>query len=389
MATAPTDQRAGVKPIAFVLDNNGTLSQPLTLQIRPEDLSRADPARATVHQTLGRGVQGWVDNFGAGLPTITISGHTGWRTSAGTGADGIAGFTALGRLLTVTYHEAKQAAINAGMDPAGVRLLFCDMLDGFTLSVSPQQFSLKRNKSSPLLMRYNIVMQAVSLNVEEIRIEQPDLGSVGNGLLALDRTMTALASYAPATGPGPLDGLLDGIFGDFGGVISGFIRGVNGAIGAVIGFVDSAKALATSTANKLIGFASDLAGVGLNLFRALNSIRDLPTGLQAEVNRVASAFNELVCIFANSLAPRPVYETYNGLYGASNCSSTVGGRPPSPYANLNVFSLIMDGGSGNLSVSSEAMASIAAVRAMDPVLAPMPAVELERHMGIITAELSA
>ena len=154
--TPPTSQRSGLRPISFVLDNGGSIGSPVILKVRPEDLTRNEPARATVNQTLGREVSGWVDHFGEGLPSVSISGHTGWRDVAGSGVDGARAFDQLNQLVAHDFPAAKQAAIDRGSDPADVKLLFVDMLDDFAWSVVPTTFTLRRNKSSPLLYRYNI-----------------------------------------------------------------------------------------------------------------------------------------------------------------------------------------------------------------------------------------
>lgn len=383
---APTDQRAGTRPIAFVLDNRGRLSTPVILQIRPEDLSRTEPSRLSVHQTLapsGAGPVGWVDDFGQGLPTINISGHTGWRTAVGSGMDGAAAFEDLNGLVTRDYHDARQSAVNSGLDPSQVRLVLVDTLDGFAYSVTPTQFVLRRNKSRPLLFQYQISLQVVSTSVGATPVIRPNYPTPANGIVSLRRTISSLAGWRPV-----LFDILPTELGGLGELVGGFIDLVTGVSNSVVSLVTGAQALATSAANRLIGFASDLASVGLSVFRAMNAVTNLPSNIQNQISRVAAAFNELVCIFANSLKPRPVYETYTGLYGASNCSSTSGGRPYSPYANLNVFSLIAER-DGSISVSSEAMASIQALRNMDPVLSPMAPAEIERHLSVITGEVRA
>jgi hypothetical protein len=149
-----------------VLQNGLGFGSPVTLKVRPEDLTRTEPSRVSVHQTLGRVVNGWADNFGEGLPSVTIAGTTGWRTSAASGEDGAQAFETLNRLVVHEYHEAKQAAIDSGMDPATVKLLFVDMLDGFTWNVAPMNFVLRRSKSRPLLFQYNIVLQAISTDID-------------------------------------------------------------------------------------------------------------------------------------------------------------------------------------------------------------------------------
>ncbi|MNE33804.1 hypothetical protein D3C76_1164080 [compost metagenome] len=140
----------------------------------------------------------------------------------------------------------------------------------------------------------------------------------------------------------------------------------------------------TSTANMLISIAGDMATVGINVFRTLSAIAGMPDHLRAAMSRVASAYNEVFCIFQNSLRPRKTYEDYDGLYGASNCSSTTGGRGPSAYSNLNAFALMQEQ-KGPIELSSGALSSIAAVSRGDPVLAPIPLPELDRHLQNINS----
>lgn len=381
-----TDQRAGTCPIAFIMEiGPKSIYGPLYLPIRPEDLTLSKPSRVAVHQTLGRDVAGWVDNFGEGLPTINISGHTGWRQSRYLQMDGAEAFAVLQSFLTENYHDTRQNAINAGADPASIRLLFIDTLNDNAFVVEPTQFVLKRSKSRPLLRMYNITLQVIGYaaysNVVKVK---PINGYAGNGVVALKRATTALADLVPFVLP-TIGGTLGGALSE---LVGGFLDFANDVLGDVVDFVNQVEDLATSEANGLIGLASDVASVGLNLFRAMSALRALPTSVTAEFSRVSSAFNEMVCIFQNSLKPRPIYASYSGLYGASNCSSTTGGSPPSPYANLNVFELITARG-GSLSLSSSAAASVAALKNMDPVLSPMSQPEIERHMTAIMAGIGS
>lgn len=379
---APTDQRAGVRPISFVMDNAGSLGAPVTLNVRPEDLNRTEPARATVHQTLGRDTAGWVDHFGEGLPSCTISGHTGWRHAVGTGMDGVQAFLALNELVAHAYPAAKQAAIDRGSDPRDVKLLFIDMLDDFAWSVVPTQFVLRRSKSRPLLMQYNISLQAVSTSVDTVGISLPFFGNVSGGLNALDRLIDQFTSFEGQVEDWVSRALafVDRGLGPIASTVKTFVGMTNRALGAVNTVVRGAKNVINGTANRLIGIASDLASVGVNVFRTINNIRNLPSDLKAAIGRVASAFNEVLCIFSNSLRKRKTFEEYTGLYGASNCSSTTGGRQDSPYANMNAFEL-MQPARDNGGFSSSALAGVSTLSRMDPVLAPMPMQEVGRHLS--------
>lgn len=385
----PTDQRAGVCPIAFVLDDAGSLTPPVTLVIRPQDLTRNEPSKATVHQTMGRDISGWVDHFGQGLPSVTIAGHTGWRYAEGAGMDGAQAFDVLNMLVAHAYPAARQAAINRGTDPAEVKLLFIDTLDGFAWSVVPTQFVLRRSKSQPLLYQYNIGLQAVSTSIDNPVVIAPFLGTMSGGMSALDSVTGRLGAML-----GSVDGwvsralsFVDGALGPVAGAIKNFVGMANNVFGTVNSVIRGAKNLVSGVANRLIGMASDIAKVGLNVFRTLNSIRNLPADLKASLGRVAAAFNEVACIFKNSLRPRKTYEEYTGIYGASNCSSTTGGNQASPYANLNAFQQ-MQPERDVATLNSNAMAGVSTLARMDPVLAPVPFQEIGRHMTNIVTGLA-
>lgn len=386
---APTDQRAGVRPISFVLDDAGSLGTSVTLNVRPEDLTRNEPARATVHQTLGRDTTGWVDHFGEGLPSVTIAGHTGWRHAIGTGMDGVQAFQALNDLVAHAYPQAKQAAIDRGTDPAQVKLLFVDMLDDFAWSVVPTNFVLRRSKSRPLLMQYNISLQAVSTSVDSGVLQLPFFGNVFGGLNALDRLMEKFSSFEWQVEDWVSRALafVDRGLGPIASTVKTFVGMTNRALGAVNTVVRGAKNVINGTANRLIGIASDLASVGVNVFRTINNIRNLPSDLKAAIGRVASAYNEVLCVFSNSLRQRKTYEEYTGLYGASNCSSTTGGRQDSAYSNMNAFEL-MQPARDNAAFSSSALAGVSALSRMDPVMAPMPMPEIGRHLSNVVVGVS-
>jgi hypothetical protein len=103
--------------------------------------------------------------------------------------------------------------------------------------------------------------------------------------------------------------------------------------------------------------------------------------------RVSGAYQEVVCIFKNSLKPRKTYDNYDGLYGASNCSSTTGGSAASSYINTNVFAKMQD----NLQpvqLTSSAAAAVSELGNNDPVLAPKDINELNRLTGEINRGVS-
>lgn len=385
--TPKVDQRAPVRPISFVLDNFGFLGDPVTLPIRPEDLTRNEPSRISVHQTLGRGVTGWVDNFGEGLPSVTISGTTGWRYQPALGLDGYGSFDALNTLVAHRYHEAKQDAIDTGRDPAGVKLLFVDLLDGFAWSVAPTQFVLRRSKSRPLLYQYNISLQAVSTSIDGgLQLFTPDFGGLSAGLRSLGGVIGDLARFRD-TVAGLVNravSLVNGVTAPIGALARDFLTTTGQVFSLVSSTVGSVTGGFNSVANGLIGIASDLAQSGVNIFRTLSSIAGLPGSVQAALSAVGSAFNEAYCIFRNSLRPRAVYEQFEGIYGASNCSSTTGGRAPSIYSDRNTFSEIQPDRAA-ITPTGSGLSSLMSLKSVDTVLSPMPIDTMASHLGNVVA----
>lgn len=364
----------------------GSLGDPVMLPVRPEDLTRTEPPRATVHQTLGRETTGWVDHFGKGLPSISISGTTGWRYNPSVGRDGFQSFEALNDLVAHRYPEMIQDAIDTGRDPSGVKLIFVDLLDNFTYPVVPTTFVLRRSKNRPLLFQYNIVMQAISDSIDPPMIALPFMGSVTGGLGALSRAMGTIGGFV-ATVEGLVASALrfaDGVIGPVASAVKNFVGVVNNVLIKIDTVVRGAGNVVSGVANRLIGIAADLASAGTNVFRTISSIANLPAQTKASVGQVASAFNEVLCIFRNSLSPASKYEEFDGLFGASNCSSTTGGRMPSAFAGQNVFEL-MQPGPGLVQMSSGAMAGVATLSRMDPVFAPMAIPEIGRHLDNIVA----
>lgn len=391
----PTDQRAGVKPIAFVLQSWQHFGTPVTLQIRPSDLNITWPSRTAVTQTLGKDITGWEDDFGLGLPSATIAGHTGWRVAAGSGMDGVKAFHALQNLICKDYHDTRQAMIDSGFDPDDVKLLFVDMLDDICWNISPGPFSLQRSRSQPLLMRYNFTFQAKGVDIDNPLMILPPGVSQKAGLDAFGKAIEKLESFANDVEGWAAKAISykDKALAPIATTVKKFTDLSTAVFSTVDSVISSGKNIVGSTANSLISMASDVAQVGVNVYRTLASIASIPSYLKASLSKVANAFNEVVCIFKNSLKPPKIYEEYDGLYGASNCSSTTGGNPASAYANSNAFDL-MQPVKGPVSISSGGMSGISAINRGDPVLAPMSIREMGRNLhamndGIFIEELAA
>lgn len=383
--TAPTDQRAGVKPIAFTLQTATTISSPVTLKIRPEDLNRTEVQRVTANQTLGRGVIGWADHFGEGLPSLNISGHTGWRTAGGSGEDGAQAFETLNTLIMKSYPEAVQDAINQGRDPQQVRLIFVDMLDDFSWVVVPQQFVLRRSKSRPLLFQYTMQFQCIATDLENPTMIVPFSGSIFSGLKSLNGVIDQIEGFGSdiESWIHTAVGIKDAVLAPIATTVHAFNQSANRIFRAVNSVISTGKNAINGTANDLINIAHDVAKVGMNVSRTIAAIQGIPQDIQHAIQRVGGAYSEAFCIFNNSLKPRKVYQNYEGLFGASNCSSTTGGNQPSQYINTNAFTLLNDR-EQPVTITVDASAAISELGNADPVLRPTPLAEINRQLTTAT-----
>ncbi|MNP02249.1 hypothetical protein D3C76_940980 [compost metagenome] len=212
----------------------------------------------------------------------------------------------------------------------------------------------------------------------------PFAGSIPAGLGALENVIRRIEGYANdinswiATAVAYKDRTLAPI----GATIQTFTNMSARVFGAVNSVIATGENAVSSTANTLIGFASDIAKVGANINRTVSNIAGIPDHIKASISAVGAAYSEAYCIFKNSLRPRKTYNDYSDLYGASNCSSTTGGRPASSYLNSNAFELIQPE-RPPLMLTSGAQSSITTLGHADPVLAPIDMREMDRHLKII------
>lgn len=165
--------------------------------IRPETLTRHEPSRIAVQQTLGGA---WADCFDRGVAVIRMEGHTGWHGGA---PDSAIPGEAQWQMLRIQgfegWHAERDAVIQGGGDPDSVQMVLTDTLNGFVDLVAPKSFTLRRSKQRPLLMMYTI----------ELLVLQP-LASVG----------AAFGAVAGAVA-GALEGAIGGIeagIADLGGL---------------------------------------------------------------------------------------------------------------------------------------------------------------------------
>lgn len=358
-------------------DTSGETIQ-VTPPIRPEDLSRSEPSLQTTVQTFGGA---YMEDFGKGVSTIQISGHTGWR--GGQTEDGIASFMKLRDVVWNRWHNDREAAVAAGRHPDDVKLVFADGLDDITAVVAPGSFSLKRSKSRPLLMMYQISMTVLSDRIEAELKDPLDLsgnpvtgGGLAGGISSLKSSISTLRNAASS-----VRGWIDSAIAN---PVQGFLMQSTAIFSKVVGYASEARGFISGTASQLIGVASDIAQVGRNAFNTFNAVAGIPTFIKHQISSVTAAYENAFCVMRNVFKIRPQYADYSGLYGASNCSSTSGGSPLSAYEGQNPFETIIPVTVMPTTVGTAARANIDVMKAIDPVLAPISVSEVALRLNDIT-----
>lgn len=376
----PQSQKADERPILFVLDDRtGKLDRTVVnMVIRPEDLTRVDTSRMTTQQTLGGA---WVDNFGPGIPSLNISGHTGWRRRFGVDdeRDGQERFKYLFENVFTRWHKLRNDAMKRGVDPDLVVLLFVDALDGFAARVAPNSFTLKRSKSRPLLCQYQISMTIISPYIDiipkTIKSSPDEIEAFGlESLIASVKKLTTFLKNVQ----GFVDRTLVAPVRDF---LSKTIR--------LYQTVRTAIQTASEIAGSLIAVARMTAQAGANIFRTIGAISSIPGQIKAQLMSVASEYSNIFCVLKNAVQQQKYLPDYNPLFGSSNCSSTNGGRPLSPLGDVNPFYLYAPSNrSLPVTVTSSGQAGLNTMAATDVVLAPMSMASLSGALSQITGGLS-
>lgn len=381
----PQTQKAEARPISFVLDDTTSGAAPVSvsLVIRPEDLTRTDSSRIATHQTLGGA---WVDNFGPGLPALTISGHTGWRrrVAGDDEQDGLERFQHLYEHVFTKWHERRADAIRAGQDPDRVRLVYADALDQFAVVVAPISFTLRRSKSRPLLCQYQIAMTVVSQDIDEIAYLQFGGGQPASaddleasGLDSLAASIDEIAEH--------LRDVQSFIDRELVAPVRDFLTKTIRLYNAVSDAVRAADGIAAS----LIGVARMTAAAGMNIFRTIGAVTNLPSHIRGRLMQVSSAYSNIFCVLRNALHQQEYYPDYNPLFGASNCSSTAGGRPISPLSGVNPFYLYAPSTRQlPVTIAGDAQSSLQAMASSDVVLAPMSRTSLVGSLVAISNGMS-
>lgn len=353
------------------------------LNVRPEELSVQEPSRATVQQTLGGA---WLDNYGPGIKTVNISGHTGWRPTYGE-EDGFALFKRLNNTVFQQWHAKRAAAIAAGRDPDMVQLVLVDELDELVYLVAPMSFNLRRNKARPLLMQYQIALTVLADNVSvDSSVLFPPAQEPQNES-SLDTIAEGGEQITPENPTPPqsvVDSLRDSVerlqemAGDVDDLVDRSIGEPTKAFmdksGEVLAITTETVsgiqgAIDTSTAS-LLTTAGNLSQSGRNIGQTIAAAQGLPMAARARFMEIAGAYGNAFCVLRNAFKGARYYPDYAGLYGSSYCSSTAGGTPLSAFRNENVFYRISPvTQASRVTVTAEGQAAINSLAGMDVLTA--------------------
>lgn len=353
---ATSNQSAAVRPISFVYHNiaSGGAPEEMGLTIRPEELVRTDTSRLTVHHTLGGA---FADNFGEGIPSVQISGHTGW--GQGSNKNGLDYFIKLHQFVYKQWHKDRAIAAANGVSPDQVKLIFCDLLDEFTWSVVPVSFVLKRNKANPLLLYYQINLTRMDDAINPVVALSFPVG--GNISLAVDSFDAALNRIDSFTGA--LATSINDFFGPINSVIGDAIQvsaKINHTVFSVIKAGNSVDA-------NLLGIASGLTLASSNILSSIAAVEGIPQSLKADSMLVKASFLNLFCLLQNSFRPQQQLPRYD-IYGSSLCSSTAGGSPLLPYQNSNTLENVFHVYGQPLTVTPQAIDGISRMTKLDTAL---------------------
>jgi len=373
---APPSQK--YRQIGFVLESPMQATQRFTFAIRPEELTRPEPGRLTPQQTLGGA---WADAFGRGISTITLSGHNGWRGGFLSSGEDL--FQQLRSIAYQGWYDQRALTMAAGQDPNGVKLYFTDSLDQISAVVAPQSFTLRRSKTSPLLLRYH--MQLVILDdaagatdlVDEIINALSDPLRWLAGVTGLGNVVAQINNFATQA---------SNLIGAIGAAGSQFVDTGLGLIQSVQTTAQSLQGQFDESSSALLNAGRLYATAGANAWQALAADPTLSSQERIPVMALASNFNDAACTMANAFDIGRYYIDYSSIFGASTCSSTAGGDPPSAFTiNLeNPFAAMTPAAQAPVSITPAAQAALVSLSG-DPLFLVGQTAAIGQMMGAAAA----
>ena len=324
------------RPISFLLFDHAERTPLVAYQdliIRPEELTRSEPNRANITQTLGGA---WLDDFGAGISTINIAGHTGWRGSINW--DGAEIFQMLRDTVFTEWNKRRSNRPSQSSPPDDVELIFADQLNQQAMVVAVTNFQLRRHRSRPLLSQYSIQMAVLSeLHASDYAQEQD---SLVDAITAPNRAELAKNNLDAviARQQGIMDKLgAVGMARELESATGDFLSKTNDMLASVRNYASDFKSGFDSVAGPLVATSVQVLEAGKNIYQMLAMPSNVAAYVKATFQQIAGNLDDALCTIKNGFRRLLDLPDFSDLYGASTCSSTGGGRPTSPWAQLNPF----------------------------------------------------
>jgi hypothetical protein len=317
--------------------------------LRPEELTVTEPSRLTVQQTLGGA---WADSFDVGVSTITLSGTNGWR--GGLLSSGEELFRQLQTTCFTGWHQARADAIAQGQDPDDIELYFTDSLDDIAVVVAPESFQLRRSKTSPLLMRYQIkllVLGGADGPISEVDEIIEALSDPLRWIAARLNLTQVLAQINRAVG------LARAVFGAAAQAITQF---VNVGVQLFASIADIAAQLQGQFVGAILGIGITYARAASTAFAVLADDDTLSDSERLPLSSLSGSFNDAACSMISGFDQINVFPDYSAMRGASACSSTGGGDPNSIFSvqDVSPFAYVAPTSPPAVTVTDDAWAAL-------------------------------
>ena len=276
-----------------------------TFPVNPEDFTLNRNERVQVVQTLG---EPFIDEFGKGIPTLTIRGTTGWRVRPSIeNIDGHEAFKRLHRNFIDKYFSERAAKTDSIQNPNDINLVIINHVDDLSYKVAPQNFRLLRNRNKPLLYQYEItfwVLQDLNDINGKGALELPFKPKSRNWLSALTDRIA------------PLVNRLEVYAAPVCHKVAGFISNVTAVL-------ENAKSGVGDIANFIYGVSSSVQLV-LDATRDTQKfINNLPLDGILAINDLTSVLSEFNCYLQNGLTESWLPD-FSGIEGVTDCATTHG-----------------------------------------------------------------
>ncbi len=369
--TRQDDGKGNGKPYTITLERGIEVLGEYTFLVNPETVNYDFPSRSTVIQTLGGAV---IDTFGLGIPTITLTGTTGWnRRDIQT--DGFSAFKALYEFYRFYQNELVNPRFPSENDQ--ITAIFNDGPSDLEFQVHLQDLKFPRSKQRPLLFPFTLSMRVMDID---------------SGLLS--RSTKTFDEYAAFFTNSQFRSLLEARAAEVKAQLealnlnttpSGFQQiaqvgsDILDTVDNLVSIGEDSLGLVQDSANfiteRLRRVSRSVVGVSRILQTAQNLPSNIATQFISAINVSILAFNDIECLlqdFDNSRALRPKTRL---LTGGNSCSTILGASAPSITAlqGENSFENLSSGGAppeilDSVSLTGAAVDSLILLESVDPVL---------------------